>query len=136
MEDHMHGEDGHVIVIEPDPVAEEAAAVEVQAEAAVEIAKVEAERDVELAKVQQQTAEVYANEDLARLSGEVSALREIVERLSPPEPEPDPAPAPEPEPVVVVDDPPAEPAPVDDAPPPPAETEPKPKAKKSSNPWW
>lgn len=111
MEQHTHGPDGLVILATEPDAAEaveavaDADATEAVADASVEIARIEAERDVKIAQTNIKQSEVFANEELARLEGEVRALREIVDALKPPEAEP----VPEPPAPVVVEAPPSAP---------------------------
>ena len=96
-----------------------------EAHADVRVAEIEAEAAVELAKINAKVEAGWQEARVAELEGQVSGMREIIDRLAaPPEPpEPEPAPAP------------AEPA--DDGPPPPAETtESKPAPEKKSKGWW
>lgn len=110
VDDHLHGDDGHVVITTDDSAAEvddsPPAEVEEVVAAEVRIAEINAKRDVELARLQVRAGENYDTSELDRLRGEVTALREIVERLAPPvDPDPEPAPvivetadvAPEPE---------------------------------------
>lgn len=133
MDRHTHGPNGEYIPIDGDAVetaevAEAATEVaETTAAADVEIAKVEAERDVELAKIDVEREEVWQESRVARLEGEIAGMREVLERIAPPEPEPaEPV-----EPVVV--EPPAEPEPEPVAPAP--EPAPQPKGKKKAGFW-
>jgi hypothetical protein len=84
----------------------------------VKIAEVEAAAQVETAKIHAAEGDEEMRAELERLRGEMSGMREILDRLAPPEPEPEATvvvadpPAPEPEPEPVADElPPAEPKP-------------------------
>ncbi|GAA0287238.1 hypothetical protein GCM10009527_098190 [Actinomadura nitritigenes] len=131
MDRHTHGPNGEYIPISDDvaetaEVAEAATEVaETTAAADVEVAQIEAERDVELARINVQAEEIWQEGRVARLEGEIAGMREVLERIAPPEPEP----APEPEPVVV--EPAPEPEPVAPAP----EPAPQPKGKKKAGFW-
>lgn len=123
MEEHRHAEDGSVILVETPEAAEvqaEAEVVEETVAAEVRIAEIQAKRDVELARLSVRADENADTSELDTLRGEVRALREIVERLAPPEPDPEPEPAP----VVIEADP--DPEPVAEEPP-PVENKPTPK---------
>lgn len=97
VDDHLHGDDGHVVITSGDSGAEvddspPAEVAEVTA-AEVRIAEINAKRDVELARLQVRAEESSDTSELDQLRGEVRALREIVERIAPPvDPEPEPAP--------------------------------------------
>jgi hypothetical protein len=98
------------------------------AEAAVAIAEIEAGRDVKLAQINAGTEEAWRDARIAELQGELNGMKEMLERLMPPEPEPVP---------VVVEAPPeAEPVVEEPGvePPPPVETSPGRGRKKST--WW
>jgi hypothetical protein len=100
MEDHVHGPDGHVVISEPSPAAEEAEAVEEVAHAEVEIARIEADRDVAVAKIAAKTEEAHDETEVEALRAEIRGMREILNQLMPPPP-PEPEPMPEPEPIVI-----------------------------------
>lgn len=95
--------------------------------AGVRVAEIEAEAAVELAKIDAKVQAGWQEARVAELEGQVSGMREIIERLTaPPEPPAEVAPAPV-----------AEPA--EDGPPPPAESgpvAPKTEKKKKSGGWW
>jgi hypothetical protein len=127
-DDHIHGEDGHVVVVEPetDPEVTETEKV---ADASVEIAQIEARSAVAIERERTKQVESADRAEIEALRGELRALRQIVETLAPPEPDPEPDPEPEPEPVpIVVDDP--EPEPTEPAPDPTPEP-----SKKKSDPF-
>jgi hypothetical protein len=90
----------------------------------VEVAKVEADRDVEVARINAKVEAGWQEARVVELEGQVSGMREIIDRLTAPPAEPGPEPAPA---VEVVDEP-AEPPPPEDKPAPPA-----PKKKRG---WW
>lgn len=94
-----------------------------EARADVEVAKVEAERDVEMARINAKVEAGWQEARVAELEGQVSGMREIIDRLTAPPPAPEPAPAPAVEPAG--DEPPAP----EDKPAPPV-----PPKKKSG--WW
>jgi hypothetical protein len=110
----------------------EAAVVEteVAGEAAVEIATIEADRDIALARIAAKAEETEDQRRIAGLEGEMRGMREMLERLMPPEPEPEP----EPVPVVVQADP--EPVVDDQGATPPPIVEPLPSRKASKSAWW
>ncbi len=113
-----------------DPVIAEAPVAETAA-ADVQIAEIEAERDIRLAQIGAKAGESDAITRIAELEGKMDGMREMLERLLPPEPEPDPTP-------VIVDAPAAEPEPVVEEPaatPPPA-VESEPKRSRQRNAWW
>lgn len=104
----------------------------VPAAAAVEIAGIEAERDITLAKIAAKSEDPERGEEIARLRGELTGLRELVQRLAPPPPEPEPVPVPvpvpDPESDPVVDEPAVEAPPV---------VEPAPSSsRKRQSVWW
>ena len=94
-----------------------------EARADVEIAKVEGETAIELARIDAKVQAGWQEERIVRMEGELSGMREVLDRLA--APPPDPEPEPEPAPVEVVDD----------GPPAPEET-PAPPAPKKSKGWW
>ena len=96
MEDHAHDIDGHVIISEPSPAAEELAAAEVVTDASVRIAEIEADKEITLAKIAAKMIDPELEAELAAAHAELETLRAIV---SPPTPEPT-----ETAPVVVVAD--------------------------------
>lgn len=99
-------------------------------EAVVAVAEIEATRDVKLAQINAGTEEAWRDSRIAGLEGEINGMKEMLERLLPPEPDPAAdavpivveAPAEEP----VIDTPAAEPPPITE----PAAT------KKKGNAWW
>lgn len=106
-------------------IAEGAAdAAHEEARADVEVAKVEGETAIELAKIDAKVQAGWQEERIVRMEGELSGMREVLDRLAAP-PEPPPAPEPEPEPEVI-----------DDEPPPPEEQPAPPPAPKKSKGWW
>lgn len=127
MEDHTHGDDGHVVIVEPetDPEVTETEKV---ADASVEIAQIEARSAVAIER--ERTKQVMSEDraEIEALRGELRALRQIVETLAPPEPDPEPDPEPVP---IVVDDPAPEPEPEPTEPAP----DPTPEPKKKSDPF-
>ena len=93
----------------------------------VKIAEIEAAASVEREKIWTEQRGADLEQTVAELRGELTGMREVLDRLQPPEP-------PEPDPVVLpLPDPPA-PAP-EPAPAPPPAAEPKASSKKSSG-WW
>src|SRR5277367_492702 len=105
MDDHTHGDDGHVIISEPSPAEAEAEAVEVVASAEIETTKILAERDVTIARIEAGVEKSAIDSRIEVLEGELRGMREALDRLMPaPEPMPEPEPAP-----VIIDTP--EPAP-------------------------
>ncbi|HLK00481.1 MAG TPA: hypothetical protein VKU39_11310 [Streptosporangiaceae bacterium] len=102
-----------------------AGAAHEEARADVEVARIEGETAVELAKLDIKREEIWQETRVAELEGQVSGMREILDRLTAP-PEPPPAPEPEPEPEIA-----------DDGPPPPDDKPaPAPPAPKKSKGWW
>lgn len=89
-----------------------------------EVARIEGETAIQLAKINAKVEAGWQEARVAELEGQVSGMREIIDRLTAP-PEPDPAPAPAPVPDVAEDEAP----PPEDKPAPPA-------AKKKSGGWW
>lgn len=99
MEQHTHGEDGLMVLSEPDPVEE-------VTEAAVRIAEIEAARDIKLAQINARVTEEVADTEIDVLRAENQALREQLDRLLPsPEEEAEEQPT-----IVVVDGSEGEPA--------------------------
>jgi len=92
---------------EPPVVVEEAPDMEPAAEAAVEVARIEAKRDVDVAKIEARVEDDEMVLRMAALEGEIKGMRELLDRVAPPEPEPEP----EPEPVIVEPEPAAPPPP-------------------------
>lgn len=92
----------------------------------VEIAEIEADARVEVEKLwtDQRGAELEA--EVQGLRGELRGMREVLDRLQPPEPDPAP------DPVVI---PMPDPAPAPDAAPPPPEGD-KPKTDSTGGGWW
>ena len=97
----------------------------------VKIAEIQAAERVEVEKIYQEGQDVELREELARLRGQLVAMREIVEAIKPAEPEPPATP-------VVIDPPaPAEPAePVISPPPPATPAKPGNGGKKGKAGWW
>lgn len=90
----------------------------------VRVAEIEAEAAVELAKIDAKVQAGWQEARVAELEGQVTGMREIIERLTaPPEPPAEPAPAP----VTEV---------VDDGPPPPDEKTAAPPKPPKSKGWW
>ena len=100
-------------------------AAEHEAKADVRVAEIEAGAAVELAKINAKVEAGWQEARVAELEGQVTGMREIIERLTaPPEPPAEPPAAP---PVEVIDD----------GPPPPDENPAPPKAAgKKSKGWW
>ena len=92
----------------------------------VKIAEIEAAASVEREKIWTEQQELALAAENESLRGEIRGIREVLDRLAPPEPEPAVVP------IQVNDD-----APAEDGPPPPAETTAPaaPKEKKSKG-WW
>jgi hypothetical protein len=91
----------------------------------VDVARIEGETAVELARINAKVEAGWQEARIVELEGQVTGMREIIERLTaPPEPDPGPEPAPAAE---VIDE---EPPPPGDSPAPPAP------AKKSKGGWW
>jgi hypothetical protein len=80
MENHTHGDDGMMILSEPEPVAE-------LTDAAVEIARIEADRDVTLAKLAKGLELDLADTDIDVLRAERDLLREQLTALTTPPPQ-------------------------------------------------
>jgi hypothetical protein len=98
MEDHTHGEDGHVLVAE-EPESD----AEAMADASVKIAEIQAETEVAVARIEAKAEEKHDLTEIEVLRAEVAAMRAM---MTPPEPEADPEPdaEPAPEPVVIQDE--------------------------------
>lgn len=99
------------------------AVAKAEGSAGVRVAEIEAEAAVELAKINAKVEAGWQEARVAELEGQVAGMREIMTRLTAP---PDPPPAPEPEPAEVIEDEP--PAPEEKPAPPPAQ--------KKSKGWW
>ena len=93
----------------------------------VKIAEIEAAASIELEKLWTEQEGMRLDSEVQELRGEVRGMREILDRLAPPEPDPPDAP--------VVITPPPEPEPVTEPVPGPPDTGPATKSKKSSG-WW
>jgi hypothetical protein len=106
MDDHTHGEDGHVIISEPSPAEAEAEAVETVASAEVETTKILADRDVTIARIEAGVEKDALATDVEAMKAELRGMREVLDRLAP---APEPMPEPEPAAPVIIDTP--EPAP-------------------------
>jgi hypothetical protein len=98
-------------------------AAEAEAGAGVRIAEIDAEAAVELAKINAKVEAGWQEARVVELEGQVSGMREIIDRLTAPPPEPA-APADPPAPVA------------DDGPPPPDDKPVPPAAPKKSKGWW
>jgi hypothetical protein len=116
------GFDHEVSVPDPAPVIVESGPNEND----VAIAEIQAAQSIETAKIYASEADPELREEVARLRGELSGIRDTLETLAGPPPAPDPVP------VVVDPAPPADPGPV--VPLPPAEPV-VPKAKKAPGFW-
>jgi hypothetical protein len=130
LEDHVHGEDGH---IQPEVAAAEAEveAVEVEAVADVQIAQIQSDTAIALAKIDARQEPTELELELVALRAEVEALRNPVPPASFQAAEPEEQ-AP---PIVVVDS--GDNAP-DDAGTdlPPSVPEEHHRSQKNTNPWW
>ena len=81
-------------VAEPEPVVVETGPNEND----VEIAAIEAETAVKVAKIEADAVDDDLRAEVENLRGEMRGMREMLERLAPPEPEPEPVVVPVPEP--------------------------------------
>lgn len=95
----MGFEHEEVIAAEPEPVIMEADPGPNEHD--VEIAAIEAEASIEREKIWTEQAGLELQGEVAQLRGELAGMREVLDRLSPPEPEPEPVviPIPDPGPV-------------------------------------
>lgn len=99
-------------------------AAEHEAHADVRVAEIEAEAAVELARINAKVEAGWQEARVAELEGQVSGMREIIDRLTaPPEPPAQTAPAPAPEVI-------------EEEAPPPAEKPAPPAPAKKSKGWW
>jgi len=97
----------------PDPEPEvvvEAVDPEPAAAAEVEVARIEGDTAVSIAKIEARVADDELVLRMAALEGELTGMRETLDRVAPSAPEPEP----EPEPVVVEPEPEVAPPPVDE----------------------
>lgn len=92
----------------------------------VEIAAIEAEARVATEKIYAQERDQELQAEVERLRGEVTGMRDILDRLSPPEPDPEPVVVPVPAPAAAPEPEPAGPLP---------ESKP-PKAERKSRGYW
>ena len=111
------------VVSEPEPVV---VADSGPNENDVKIAEIEAEASVEREKIWTEAQQNELNAQNEALRGEIRGMREVLDRLVPPEPEADPEPVPVPVPVAEPEEPVAA----------PPETEPVKSSKKENAGWW
>jgi len=124
LDHHPHEEAPEVQAAEVIAEGAEGAA-EHEAHAGVRVAEIEADAAVELAKINAKVEQGWQEARIVELEGQVSGMREIVERLTAPPAEPPPAPGPAPAAEVI-----------DDGPPPPEDKPAPPRAEKKSRGWW
>jgi hypothetical protein len=106
MDDHQHGIDGHVLVVDQPDSEAEVVEVAVTASADVEIEKIRADKEVAIARIAARAEEAHDETEVEILRGEIRAMKETLALLVPqPDPEPEPEPIVIPEPVDAAPDP-------------------------------